>query len=106
MGLTKMPKHRVCIAENVAIEKATEDFRKLLNEELQRIKEISQGNGSEKIDFSTLDKLIIGVITGDGIGPIITREAVKVLDSALSKEISSGSVEIRQIDGQIGRAHV
>ena len=99
MGLTKRPKHRVCIAENVAIEKATEDFRKLLNEELQRIKEISQGDGSEKIDFSTLDKLIIGVIAGDGIGPIITREAVKVLESALSEEILSGSVEIRRIEG-------
>lgn len=99
MGLTKRPKHRVCIAENVAIEKATEDFRKLLNEELQRIKEISQGDGSEKIDFSTLDKLNIGVIAGDGIGPIITKEAVKVLESALSKEISSGSVEIRRIEG-------
>ena len=99
MGLTKMPKHSVCIAENVAIEKATEDFRKLLNEELQRIKEISQGDGSEKIDFSTLDKLIIGVIAGDGIGPVITREAVKVLEAALSKEILSGSVEIRRIEG-------
>ena len=99
MGLTKMPKHRVCIAENVAIEKATENFRKLLNEELQRVKEISKGDLSEKIDFSILDKLIIGVIAGDGIGPIITREAVKVLEAALSEEISSGSVEIRKIDG-------
>lgn len=99
MGLTKMPKHRVCIAENVVIEKATEDFRKLLNEELQRVKEISQGAGSEKIDFSTLDKLIIGVIAGDGIGPIITREALKVLEAALSEEISSGSVEVRKIEG-------
>ena len=94
-----MPKHRVCIAENVAIEKATENFRKLLNEELQRVKEISKGDLSEKIDFSILDKLIIGVIAGDGIGPIITREAVKVLEAALSEEISSGSVEIRKIDG-------
>ena len=84
MGLTKMPKHRVCIAENVAIEKATENFRKLLNEELQRVKEISKGDLSEKIDFSILDKLIIGVIAGDGIGPIITKEAVKVLEAALS----------------------
>lgn len=99
MGLTKMPKHRVCIAENVAIDKATEDFRELLNEELQRVKEISQGVGSEKIDFSTLDKLIIGVIAGDGIGPIITRESVKVLETALSEEISSGNVEIRRIEG-------
>ena len=99
MGLTKMPKHRVCIAENVAIDKATENFRELLNEELQRVKELSQGVGSEKIDFSTLDKLIIGVIAGDGIGPIITREVVKVLEAALSEEISSGSVEIRRIEG-------
>ena len=31
------------------------------------------------IDYSKLDKLIIGVCGGDGIGPTITHEAERVL---------------------------
>lgn len=101
MGLTKQPQHRVCIAENVAIDKATEDFRKLLNEQLQRAKGLNEESNSQdnKVDFAKLDKVIIGVIPGDGIGPVITDETVKILNKVLGDEISTGKVEIRQIPG-------
>ena len=33
------------------------------------------------IDYSKLDKLIIGVCGGDGIGPIIMEQAVRVLEA-------------------------
>lgn len=101
MGLTKQPEHRVCIAENVAIDKATEDFRRLLNEQLQRAKGLYEDNKKPdgRVDFAKLDKVIIGVIPGDGIGPVITEETVRILNKVLKDEIRDGSVEIRNIEG-------
>ena len=45
------------------------------------------------------DRIIIGVCDGDGIGPIITAEASRVLEKLLAPEIAAGKVEIRQISG-------
>lgn len=47
---------------------ACEAFQKLLEEQLERIRNM---NG-EKTDFSTKKQVTIGVIDGDGIGPVIT----------------------------------
>ena len=41
----------------------------------------------------------IGVIDGDGIGPIITREATRVLEKLLADEIAAGSIVIKYIEG-------
>lgn len=51
------------------------------------------------IDYSKLDKLIIGVCGGDGIGPYICASAQKVMEFLLADKIKAGKVEIRQIDG-------
>lgn len=51
------------------------------------------------IDYSKLDKLIIGVCGGDGIGPVITREAERVLRAILSDEVAAGKIEFVPIDG-------
>lgn len=45
------------------------------------------------------DKAVIGVIDGDGIGPIITQQASRVLKVLLKNEIAAGYVEIRDIRG-------
>ena len=42
---------------------------------------------------------MIGVIGGDGIGPIIMAQALRVLEKLLQEERESGRVELRQIDG-------
>ena len=55
---------------------ACEAFQKLLEEQLDRIRNM---NG-EKTDFSTKKQVTIGVIDGDGIGPIITAQATRVLE--------------------------
>lgn len=44
-------------------------------------------------------KTVIGVIDGDGIGPIITQQASRVLRVLLKDEIDAGTVEIRDILG-------
>ncbi|MDE1852904.1 MAG: isocitrate/isopropylmalate dehydrogenase family protein [Thaumarchaeota archaeon] len=76
---------------------ALEHFRKLLQEQVERSDRI--GKQAEWLDYSKLDKLVIGIIGGDGIGPIIAKETKRVLEQALSDRIRSGKVEIREITG-------
>ena len=58
---------------------ACEAFQKLLEEQLERIRNM---NG-EKTDFSAKKQVTIGVIDGDGIGPVITAQATRVLEKLL-----------------------
>ena len=74
---------------------ACEAFETILKEQMARIANMNQ----EKTDFSTKKQVIIGVIDGDGIGPIITAHAYHVLEKLLSEEIAAGSVVLRQING-------
>ena len=80
-----------------AIEKAKEHFAKLLVEQLLRVDQIKAGE--DWVDYSKLQPLIIGVVGGDGIGPYITSEAVRVLSYVLADEIAEGKVELRDIPG-------
>ena len=60
-----------------AIEAAKEQFGKLLEKQLKRVEDMkSQG---DFVDYSKLDKIVIGVCGGDGIGPAITGQAQRVL---------------------------
>lgn len=79
------------------IDAAVEHYRKLLLEQLDRVERIE--NGVKAIDFTTKEKVIIGVCGGDGIGPIIVNEAERVLEFLLADEIANDKVEIRKIEG-------
>ncbi len=72
-------------------------FEKLLDEQLERAERIK--SVKEFTDYSKLDKLIIGVCGGDGIGPYISAVARDVLEYMLRDDIAEGKVEIRTIDG-------
>ena len=74
---------------------ACEAFQKLLQEQLQRIANMK----TEKTDFSTKETVTIGVVDGDGIGPIITSQATRVLKKLLADEIEKGSIIIKEIQG-------
>jgi isocitrate dehydrogenase (NAD+) len=50
-------------------------------------------------DFANAKKIVIGIVDGDGIGPIIMKEAVKTAEKLLEKEIASGKIEIRKVEG-------
>jgi len=80
-----------------AIEKAKDHFAKLLVEQLKRVDQIK--SGEDWADYSRLKPIIIGVVGGDGIGPYITKEAVRVLKYVLADEIKGGKVELRDIPG-------
>ena len=77
------------------IQEACKAFQVLLEEQQARIANMS----AEKVDFTTKEVVTIGVIDGDGIGPIITREAKRVLEKLLEDEIVAGSVVIKYIQG-------
>jgi isocitrate dehydrogenase (NAD+) len=74
-----------------------EAFEKIVVQQLARIEKIKQEQ--EPLDYQALDKIIIGVIGGDGIGPAITAQADRVLKNLLADEVRSGKVEFRTIDG-------
>lgn len=79
------------------ISSAVSQFEKLLREQITRQQKMEKDSGA--IDYSALDKIIIGVCGGDGIGPIISAESEKLLRFLLKDEVESGKVEIKTIEG-------
>ncbi len=79
------------------IRAAQEKFGELIRGEYDRIERMKAGE--EITDFSRLDKIIIGILPGDGIGPIIMKQAVRVAEELLKDEIAAGKVELRPIEG-------
>ncbi len=75
--------------------KACGAFLKLLEEQMDRI----AGMSTEKTDFTTKKCVTIGVIDGDGIGPIITTQASRVLEKLLAEEIAAGTIVLKYIQG-------
>lgn len=76
---------------------AQEKFGKLIESEAVRIERMKQAENPT--DFSTKEKIVIGILPGDGIGPIIMEQALRVLHVLAAPEIASGKVEIRHIEG-------
>ena len=85
------------MVDEQAIKAAQEKFGALLRKQLERV-DVLKDEG-DWTDYSKLDKLIIGVCGGDGIGPYICASAQKVMEFLLKDKIEAGKVEIRQIDG-------
>ena len=79
------------------INDAVEQFRSLLTEQIARQQKMENEKGA--VDYAALDKIVIGVCGGDGIGPVISAEAERVLAFILKDEIAAGKVEIRTIEG-------
>ena len=81
--------------ENIRL--AQEKFGQLIESEYARIQRMKED--TEVTDFTKLDKIIVGVLPGDGIGPIIMKEALRVLRYLMAPELESGRLEIRVIPG-------
>jgi len=79
------------------IKEASKKFEDLLRAQLARVEKINANR--DFIEYDKLDKIIIGVCGGDGIGPTITAASEKILRVLLKNEIESGKVEIRNIEG-------
>ena len=79
------------------IDAAVEQFRTLLNEQIARERKMEQDK--RYTDYKKLDKIIIGICGGDGIGPIISAESERLLQFILKDEIAAGKIELRTIEG-------
>lgn len=79
------------------IKKAKEDFGRLVESELDRIERMKEEEGTK--DFSKLEKIRVGVMPGDGTGPILMEQALRVFSDLMKDEISSGKIEIHTIEG-------
>ena len=79
------------------VDLAVEHFRELLTEQIARERKMEQED--KKVDYAKLDKIIIGVCGGDGIGPIISAESERLLQFILKDEIAAGKIELRTIEG-------
>jgi len=76
---------------------AVAQFEKVMAAQLERVDRMK--NDGDFVDFEKLDKIIIGVCGGDGIGPVISKEAARVTEYLLADDVAAGKVEIRYIDG-------
>jgi len=77
------------------IERACAQLRILLEEQQRRI----LGIDSESVSFSEKQTVTVGVLEGDGIGPVIMEQAVRILKRLLAKELETGRVRLKHIDG-------
>ncbi len=82
---------------NSQIELAKEKFGKLLEQQLQRVAQMKEEG--DFINYKELDKIIIGVCGGDGIGEAITAQAQRILEFLLADDINKGKIEFRVIEG-------
>lgn len=79
------------------IKEALAKFEALIREQLDRNEKIKATK--DFTDFDNLDKIVIGICGGDGIGPIITKESARVIEFLLKDDVESGRIEFKYIDG-------
>lgn len=79
------------------VKTAQEKFGELIQSEFERIERMKAD--TEIKDYSKMEKIIVGVLPGDGIGPIIMAQAVRVLKTLMKEELAAGRLEIREIEG-------
>lgn len=82
----------------MALDTATlEQFEKIVESQKKRIADMKAQD--DFVNYQALDKIIIGVCGGDGIGPMITGMAQHALETLLADKVKVGKVEFRTIDG-------
>ncbi len=79
------------------INEAVEKFRSILTEQIARERKMEEEKSVT--DYEKLEKIIIGICGGDGIGPIISAESERLLQFLLKDEIAAGKIELRTIEG-------
>lgn len=79
------------------MEQYLEKFDAIVKQQLARVEKMK--SDKDFVDYKALDKIIIGVVGGDGIGPAITAQAQRVLEYLLEGEVKKGKVEFKVIDG-------
>ena len=74
-----------------------EHFEQIVKDQLARVERLKET--SQLTDYNKLDKIVVGTIDGDGIGPIIMASCRSILEKLLAEEIAAGKIELRDIQG-------
>jgi isocitrate dehydrogenase (NAD+) len=84
-------------AESPAVRQAGRHFEKIVEGQLVRAAHLRLGG--KWIDYAKIKPLVVAVVGGDGIGPVISREARRVLEFLLKAEIDRGAFVFKTIEG-------
>lgn len=85
------------MSDRTYIENACEQFRTLLLEQLERTERMAAGSAPK--DFASMEQITIGIVGGDGIGPIIMEQAERLLRKVMAEELSAGKIILKKIEG-------
>lgn len=77
------------------IENACEQFRTLLLEQQQRLQDME----TQAVDYTNKKTVTVGLIDGDGIGPVLMIQARRVLGKLLADELRAGTVILKTVTG-------
>ena len=80
-----------------AYEEALNHFKALLDAQLARAERIKNAAPAKRYSANT--PVTIGLIPGDGIGPVIMDETKRVMDILLKDEIAAGTIALKPIEG-------
>ncbi len=79
------------------LENAQKKFGELIQSEFERIEKMK--SSGEIADFSKKEKITVGIMPGDGIGPIIMKQAIRVINELVQDEIAEGKIVLKNIEG-------
>ena len=79
------------------LQNISDHFISVMEQQLSRLDKIK--NSDDWINYAEVTPIIIGMIGGDGIGPIISDATRYVLEELLSEEKNSGKILFRDIKG-------
>lgn len=79
------------------VKAAQEKFGQLIVNESKRIEHMKESE--LPVNFQEKEKIVIGILPGDGVGPILMEQALRVLMELVGKEIAENKIEIHTIEG-------
>ena len=80
-----------------AYEDALNHFKALLDAQIARAERIRNAAPAKRYGADT--PVTVGLVPGDGIGPVIMDETKRVIDVLLKDELEAGTIALRPIDG-------
>jgi isocitrate dehydrogenase (NAD+) len=90
-------KGNMSMVDTGAVEKAKEHFGRIIAEQLDRVERMKMAE--DWVDYSKIRPVVIGIASGDGIGPYICKHAQLILEFLLEDEIRQGGIGLRVTKG-------
>lgn len=83
----------------IDIKEALRQFEDILREQIERCDKMKALSEKHEGISESKKEILIGLIAGDGIGPVIMSEVSRVLRKLLAGEIRDGKIELKDIRG-------